>query len=48
MNNSIRVALPYKKTLCFDFENKGKCVRGNNCRYAHGRAELKAVESHKK
>ena len=46
MNSSNRKQVPWKKVLCNDFKNKGRCPRGKDCNFAHGTTELKAVENH--
>ena len=31
----------FKTNLCHQFQDTGTCVRGDNCHYAHGEAELR-------
>ena len=38
----------YKTEICRNFRERNKCLYGNNCQFAHGRAELREVVRNKK
>ncbi|CAD5207769.1 unnamed protein product [Bursaphelenchus okinawaensis] len=43
-----RLQVKARTSMCHDFTTKGECRYGNNCRFAHDKAELRPIETHPK
>jgi Zinc finger C-x8-C-x5-C-x3-H type (and similar) len=41
MQPQLRPNVNYKTTLCNHFHSTGSCLRGENCHFAHGEADLR-------